>query len=111
MTDKELFIEEIEELLKTNVISEKANNYFMTLKLKKEKPEITEMGVKILKHMQDNCEKEYFLAKTIGECLFASSRSVSGSLRKLVEDGYCDKEGKDPVHYILTEKGKNKKFD
>jgi predicted transcriptional regulator len=35
-----------------------------------------------------------------------SSRGASGTLRKLVNDGFCEKLGQDPVIYSLTEKGK-----
>jgi predicted transcriptional regulator len=46
-------------------------------------------------------------ARDIAEGLFISSRGVSGALRKLVNDGFCEKVGQDPVVYALTEKGKN----
>ena len=46
-------------------------------------------------------------ARDIAEDLFISSRSVSGTMRKLVNDGFCEKIGKDPAIYVLTEKGKN----
>lgn len=36
-----------------------------------------------------------------------SSRKVSGSIRKLVSDGFVEKFGSNPVVYTLTEKGKN----
>jgi DNA-binding PadR family transcriptional regulator len=36
-----------------------------------------------------------------------SSRTISGAMRKLVNDGFVEKIGKDPVIYTLTEKGKN----
>jgi len=35
-----------------------------------------------------------------------SSRGASGTLRKLVNDGFCEKLGQDPVIYSLTKKGK-----
>ena len=38
--------------------------------------------------------------------MFVSSRTVSGTLRKLVTDGFCEKIGQDPVIYTITEKGK-----
>ena len=45
-------------------------------------------------------------AKDIGEGLFISSRKVSGSIRKLVTEGYVENIGQDPVVYELTEKGR-----
>ena len=71
-----------------------------------EKPVLTDGGKKILKYMQE-CGIPALKAKDIAEGLFISSRGVSGSLRKLVTDGFCEKVGQDPVVYTLTEKGKN----
>ena len=45
-------------------------------------------------------------SKEMAEALTASSRTVSGAMRKLVTDGYVDKVGADPVVYAITEKGK-----
>jgi predicted transcriptional regulator len=50
-------------------------------------------------------------ARDIGEGLCVSSRNISGALRKLVTDGFCEKMGQNPVVYTLTEKGKNFKID
>jgi predicted transcriptional regulator len=50
-------------------------------------------------------------ARDVAEGLFISSRAVSGSLRKLVNDGFCEKVGQDPVVYALTDKGRNYKID
>lgn len=59
--------------------------------------------------MQENWEKRnnLFKASDIAEGLFTSGRSVSGSMKKLVSDGYVVKEGKDPVIYSLTEETKS----
>ena len=43
--------------------------------------------------------------------MFISSRTVSGSIRKLVNDGFVEKVGQDPVIYSITEQGKNIKID
>lgn len=72
-----------------------------------EKPELTENGKLILRYMQENSDKTLFKAREIAEGLFISSRGVSGSLRKLVNDGFADKMGESPVLYSLNEKGKN----
>lgn len=74
---------------------------------------MTENGVKILKIMQDNFEKyiNIFTSKNIGEILFMSPRSVSGSMKKLITDGLVEKIGSNPVSYGLTELGKNYQFD
>lgn len=74
------------------------------------KPELTENGVKILKYMQDNYSKynNIFKSKEIGEGIFASSRSVSGSMKKLITSGFVEKVGSDPVVYAITDIGKSK---
>ena len=46
-----------------------------------------------------------FSSKQLGELLFMSARSVSGSMRKLVTEGYVEKAGSNPVTYKLTENG------
>lgn len=67
---------------------------------------ITENGLKIYQFMTDNKEafSNAFSAKQIGEGLFMSSRSVSGAMRKLINDGYVEKMGANPVIYCLTDK-------
>lgn len=113
MTNKEKFIEEIEILLASNegfAFSDDAMVYFESLKKDKgHSKAITENGIKILQFMQENWENRnnIFKAAEIGEGLFMSGRSVSGSMRKLVADGYVVKEGKDPVCYSITEAGKS----
>lgn len=71
-----------------------------------EKPILTDNGKLVLGFMQKSTSAS-FKAKDIAEELFISSRSVSGSLRKLVNDGFAEKIGADPVIYVITEKGKN----
>ena len=70
------------------------------------KNELTDNGRVILKYLQDT-DSSMLKAKDIGEGLFLSSRTVSGSMRKLVADGFVEKIGKDPAIYKITEKGKN----
>ena len=52
-------------------------------------------------------ETRVWKAKDVAVQLGISSRGASGTLRKLVNDGFCEKLGQDPVIYSLTEKGKN----
>lgn len=70
--------------------------------------DMTENGLKVLTWMQEHIEEmsNVFTAKEIGEGLFTSGRSISGSMKKLVNDGYVEKIGKNPVQYSLTEAGK-----
>lgn len=113
MTNKELFIAEIENKLETLQLSEGAKAYFEALKSQapaKEKTELTENGAKILKFMQDsrNDYNNIFKSRDIAEGLFVSSRSVSGAMKKLITEGFVEKIGTDPVVYALTDKGANK---
>ena len=74
---------------------------------------MTENGKKLLSWMQENVDTmtNLFTSKEAAEALFTSGRSIAGSMRKLVNDGYVEKTGKDPVQYFLTEAGKNYQFD
>lgn len=76
-----------------------------------EKPEITDNGKQILKYLQENTDVPMLKARDIAEGLFISSRTVSGSMRKLVNDGFVEKVGQDPAIYTITEKGKNYNID
>lgn len=76
----------------------------------KEKDVITSNGLLVLTYMQDNSDKSpMFKARDMAEGLQIPSRSISGSLRKLVTDGFVEKMGGNPTFYYLTEKGKNYK--
>ena len=68
---------------------------------------LTETGRKILISMYVNKETylNVFSSKQLGELLFMSARSVSGSMRKLVTEQYVEKSGTNPVTYKLTENG------
>ena len=71
------------------------------------KPEITDNGKIILKFLQEHQDSSLWKARDIAESLFISSRTVSGAMRKLVSDNFCEKVGENPTIYTLTEKGKN----
>lgn len=115
-TNRDLFIEDIAKAIEQNpdILSKEGLEYFENFKSGKASlGGMTENGSKILKYMQEN-ESTYnniFKSKEIGEGLFMSGRSVSGSMRKLVTDGYVEKVGTDPVCYGLTDDGKSYQFD
>lgn len=69
--------------------------------------EVSENGARILTWMNENkaLYNNCMSAKIIGEGLFLSSRSISGTMRKLVTNGYVEKIGVNPVQYSITEKG------
>lgn len=112
MTGRDLFIAEIEKFIEAvpDALPVEAIQFFNDWKGKAPESKavaITENGMKILKFMQENQDKfnNIFKARDIGEGLFMSGRSVSGSMKKMVTDGFVEKTGKDPVTYSLTEKG------
>ena len=112
MTNKNMFIQEVEELIKAeqDIFSEGARAYFEQLKAapEKEKAPFTSNGAKVLRWMQEHYEdyNNIMKAKEIGEGLFCSSRTVSGCVRKLITDGYVVKIEGNPVCYSLTDNGK-----
>ena len=118
MTKKEAFIDLVNYFFEDNDVrfenDEKfqlAKEFFEDFKNNKIKNSetMTENGIKLLSWMQDNVEKmsNMFTSKEAAEALFTSGRSIAGSMRKLVTDGYVEKTGKDPVKYSLTEAGKS----
>lgn len=115
MTNKEIFIAEIEKITENfeepvslqEALSEQAYAFFLSLKgMKEEGDGLTEKGAEILKYMQKEFKNNNnFTAKAIGEQIEQNSRSVSGSMRKLLSCGYVEKCGEKPIVYKLTEKG------
>lgn len=77
---------------------------------KSDKPVLTENGIKVLRHLQ-TMTVPMFKSKEVAEGMGVTSRGVSGTLRKLVADGFCEKVGQDPVVYALTTKGKTFDID
>lgn len=114
MSKKQAFINYVSRLfgedhVQAGDIPDDAWDYWKALTAEKstEKPPFTENGKIILQFFKDNQGIETWKTKDVAEALGLSSRSVSGSSRKLVTDGYLEKVGSDPVFYTLTEKGKN----
>lgn len=112
MSKKEKFVKAVQEALFDKVdlteMDPDVIAYWEAFKGKEEadKPMFTDNGKIILKYLQDNPDITSAKAKDIGEGLFISSRAVSGAIRKLVNDGFVEKIGQDPVLYSITEKGK-----
>lgn len=111
MSKKQAFIDYVAPFfLKDNEdIPKDALDYWQGLIAEKstEKPDFTDNGKIILRFFQEHQDVPSWKTKDIAEVIGLSSRSISGSLRKLVADEYIDKIGKDPILYCLTEKGKN----
>ena len=112
MSIKNEFIDYVEELMAgaNPEMSENVQRFwegFKTETISDEKPLFTDDGKLILGHMKNNESTIMWKAKDIAEGLGVSSRKVSGSMRKLVTDGYVERVGKDPAIYTLTNNGKN----
>lgn len=79
---------------------------FKTTNSENEKSAVTDNGKLIIKFLQDHADTKMWKAKDMAEEMMVTSRKISGSMRKLVTDGYVERLGQDPIVYALTEKGK-----
>ena len=79
----------------------------MKVETSSDKPILTDDGKNILQYLREHLETTLWKSREIAEGLEISSRKVSGSMRKLVSDGFIEKIGKDPAIYTLTDNGKN----
>lgn len=94
--------------LTNQIMTENIQAYLNILKEDKmEKEELTENGKIILNYLQLNQNIKLWKARDIAEQIGISSKGVSGAMRKLVNDGFCEKMGQNPIVYTITEKGKN----
>lgn len=111
MSKKSEFIKYVEMAIEAypTKMSEDAKIYWEILKgnEEEEKPLFTDNGKLILSYLQQHPETPMWKARDIAEGLFISSRAVSGSIRKLVTDGFVEKVGQDPVIYAITAQGKS----
>jgi len=95
-----------------SIITDNVKEYLNILQnTKLDKAIITDNGKIILQFLQKAERTSLWKSKDIANELGVSSRTVSGSLRKLVTDGFVEKVGINPIVYTLTEKGKNLKID
>jgi DNA-binding MarR family transcriptional regulator len=112
MSKKQEFIDFIELVLSEYNIGELPENvrlYWDAFRstTEAEKPMFTDNGKLVLQFLKDHPETSLWKARDIAEGLFISSRTVSGSMRKLVSDGFVEKVGSEPTIYSITELGKN----
>ena len=108
MTDerKKIFIDTVEELFKAypmNVPVEASDFFEDYKKSNSTAKEMTEKGYNILIGLKEI--NDWITAKALGERLDISGRSVSGTMRKLVLDGFVEKQAGNPATYKITEKG------
>ena len=113
MSKKEAFINYVTKIMDELAVpemNEEAQEYWDALRFKeeKEKPMFTDNGKLIMEYLKSlPNDVSAMKSKDIAEALVVSSRTVSGSMRKLVSDGFVEKIGDSPVLYKITEKGKN----
>ena len=113
MTDerKNIFIETVESLFAKYTfednIPQEALDFFEDYKKGKTsgRKEMTDKGYNILVGLKE--VNDWITAKALGERLDISGRSVSGTMRKLIEDGFVEKQAGNPAAYKITDKGIN----
>lgn len=113
MTKCEIFLDYFDSLLeesnkKFDDLPQEVKDFYIALQTSKtvpDKPTFTAIGLQVLEFMQQSSAKS-FKAKDISEGIALSSRKISGSMRKLVNDGYVEKYGESPANYMITNKGK-----
>jgi hypothetical protein len=113
MSNKEIFIREVKTGIENgdfNLSAEARDFFFKTYCPDPSTIKLSDAAKEILMTMKTDCNAEW-TSKTIGEMLGKSGRSVSGSMRKLVEVGYVEKASESPVTYKMTEDGINFNID
>ena len=114
MNRKQAFIDFVNDLIKNCKypveMNEDVEFYWNYLKNSNDdeikNPLFTENGKRLLICLQKHPEKETWKAREVADELGISSRSVSGGMRKLVNDGFVEKLNDNPVVYAITNKGK-----
>lgn len=109
---KKIFIETVENLFNSYplAVPSEALEFFEDYKkCSSTAKEMTEKGYNILKELKE--VNDWITAKSLGERLDISGRSVSGTMRKLVSDGFAEKQVGNPASYKITEKGMNYKIN
>lgn len=108
------FLEYFDGLLKKageefEVLPQDVRDFYMVLQNSQdnesEKPVFTPTGLLVLEFLQQS-ELRSFKAKDIAEGAMLPSRTVSGAMRKLCNDGFVEKYGENPVNYMISTKGK-----
>lgn len=87
-------------------IPEEALDFFEDYKKAKSEGSqpFTEKGIVVMKALYE--VNDWITATALGEIIGKNGRSVSGTMKKLVEDGYVEKKEGKPASYHITEFGK-----
>lgn len=105
---KKIFIETVENLFNSYplAVPSEAFEFFEDYrKGNSVAKEMTDKGYNILQELKEI--NDWITAKALGERLDISGKSVSGTMRKLVTDGFVEKLAGNPASYKITEKGLN----
>lgn len=123
MADKRkiVFIETVEklfEMVKYNEgkaidfsIPDEALDFFEDYKKAKNESSqpFTEKGIIVMEALYK--VDDWITATALGEMIGKNGRSVSGTMKKLIEDGYVEKREGKPASYKITDKGMTCNFD
>ena len=105
---KKIFIETVEALFTAYPLSVPTEAYEFFEDYRKAKGEeaklFTAKGVAVLSAMREI--DDWITATSLGEKMDISGRSVAGTFKKLVNDGYVEKRTGTPASYRLTDLGK-----
>ncbi len=104
---KKIFIDTVEGLFTAYPLSvpTEAHEFFDDYKKSGAQAKLfTDKGIAVIQEMREI--DDWISAKSLGERMDLSGRSVSGTMRKLVTDGYIEKKAGSPAMYKITEKGK-----
>lgn len=106
MADRKAFVAEIERLISEGlVLSPEAAEFWEDYKKINDAPKVmTQKGFEVLQAIVD---KDFMSAKDVAALIDSTGRSVSGTFRKLVADGFVEKRPGNPITYKITEKGIN----
>ena len=112
MADKRkiVFIETVEALFAKNdfdvFIPQEAIDFFEDYKKAKSESSqpFTEKGIVVMEALSK--VDDWITATALGEMIGKNGRSVSGTMKKLIEDGYVEKKEGKPASYRITEFGK-----
>ena len=112
MTAKEKFVQFVDLAMEDmSNVDEEVQKFWTDYKNSMKAPQdMTEKGAVVLKWMQLDPSR-VVSAKVVADAIETSSRSVSGTFRKLVKDGYIEKLDGNPSSYKITNKGVNYTFD
>ena len=106
MADRKAFVAEIERLISEGlVLSPEAAEFWEDYKKINDAPKVmTQKGFEVLQAIVD---KDFMSAKDVAALIDSTGRSVSGTFRKLVADGFVEKRPGNQITYKITEKGIN----